>query len=67
MKSCGPKNSGPKNRDEGAPERKEKMTKPLVTLVIALILVPFLGCSEWGGGLPDTEVARVNQDPITAG
>jgi len=41
------------------------MTKPLVTLVVALILFPFLGCSEWGGGLPDTEVARVNQDPIT--
>jgi parvulin-like peptidyl-prolyl isomerase len=41
------------------------MTKSLVVLIIPLFLAPFLGCSEWGGGLPDTEIARVNQDAIT--
>ena len=41
------------------------MTKSLVALIIPLFLMPFLGCSEWGRGLPDTEIARVNQDAIT--
>jgi parvulin-like peptidyl-prolyl isomerase len=41
------------------------MTKSLATLIILLFFVLDLGCGEWGGGLPDTEVARVNQDVIT--
>ncbi len=29
------------------------------------MLISLLGCDDWGGGLPDTEVARINGDPIT--
>jgi peptidyl-prolyl cis-trans isomerase C len=41
------------------------MKKLLVFLIVSLPLVFSVGCSEWGGGLPDNEVARVNQDTIT--
>jgi parvulin-like peptidyl-prolyl isomerase len=41
------------------------MKKILLFLIVPLFFVPFPGCSEWGGGLPDNEVARVNQDTIT--
>ena len=41
------------------------MKNILVFLIVPVLLVLSPGCSEWGGGLPDNEVARVNQDTIT--
>jgi peptidyl-prolyl cis-trans isomerase C len=55
-----------RRREEGAGvEGRKKMKRYDLSFLLPIVLFLFWGCDQWGGGLPEHVLARVNEEQIT--
>jgi peptidyl-prolyl cis-trans isomerase C len=56
---------GRRREEGGEAQRREEMKKRYSLFTLPIVFFSLWGCGQWGGGLPEHVLARVNQEQIT--
>jgi len=56
---------GRRRKEGGEAQRREEMKKRYSLFTLPIVFFSLWGCGQWGGGLPEHVLARVNQEQIT--